>query len=151
MRPAPLLASLPTHLEVRRDGEVDLEHGTRDGLHVRAQLKARELVDQPGTRNRAHRVESMSGQQWGRWIGGSGWRQQLSHAQARISPCKALLQFGELAAYLCTVLPILGKRISSPISWELRSYQRSHARSFFSICGRQQGWQRMRIHRRLVS
>ena len=34
------------HLEVWRDGEVHLEDGARDGLHVRAQLKPGELVHQ---------------------------------------------------------------------------------------------------------
>jgi hypothetical protein len=36
-----------THLEVGGDGEVHLERGARDGLHVGAQLNPRELVDQP--------------------------------------------------------------------------------------------------------
>lgn len=36
-----------THLEVGRHGKVHLEQRARDGLHMRAQLQPRELVDQP--------------------------------------------------------------------------------------------------------
>ena len=35
------------HLEVWGEGEVDAQHAARDWLHVRGQLQARELVDQP--------------------------------------------------------------------------------------------------------
>ena len=37
---------LGLELEVRRDGELDAQHGARDGLHVRSELEPRELVDE---------------------------------------------------------------------------------------------------------
>ena len=37
---------LGLELEVGRDGEIDAQHGARDGLHVRSELEPRELVDE---------------------------------------------------------------------------------------------------------
>ena len=42
-----MAVDLRIELEVGGEGELDTEHGARDGLHVRLQLEARELMDEP--------------------------------------------------------------------------------------------------------
>lgn len=40
-------------LEVRSDGQVDLQHRSGDRLHMCAQLQSRKVVDEPETANQA--------------------------------------------------------------------------------------------------
>lgn len=40
-------------LEVRSDGQVDLEHRPGDGLHMRTELQPRKVVNEPGAAKQA--------------------------------------------------------------------------------------------------